>query len=469
MKLSETLYKILPYEATEDQKKLIYVLDRFTKSIKQNPILILNGHAGTGKTSLIAAYVKSLAKLNINSRLMAPTGRAAKVFASFAGKMASTIHRSIYWRGSNEGGSYEWKRQENKSRRTVFIVDEASMISSKLTVSGSGFTSRTLLEDLLDYVFENEGNKLIIVGDLAQLPPIGELESAALNPEYYKQLGTYPVALISLKEVVRQDAESSILLNATLVRNLIDLQQVGFPELVLSNPEELSAISGVELEDFLESSYGEKGIENMIFITWSNKRANIFNQQIRARILWHEEEINAGDHIMVVKNNYYWLENDFIANGDVLVVDRVIKIEEMYDFKFAELSVYFSDDEKQKCFDVKVLLDVIMEEGPALGAAKSEHLFERIEEDFLDIRSHAKRIKEIYNSPYFNALQIKFAYAVTAHKSQGGQWPIVFLEQPYIREALPSIEDLRWLYTGITRASSRILLVNFSPQFFESH
>jgi exodeoxyribonuclease-5 len=318
-------------------------------------------------------------------------------------------------------------------------------------------------------VFSNEGNKLIMLGDLAQLPPIGEIESAALNPEYYKQLGTYPVALVSLKEVVRQDADSSILINATTVRDLIDLEQAGFPQLEISNPDELSVISGVELEDFLESSYGQRGIENMIFITWSNKRANIFNQQIRARILWHEEEINAGDHIMVVKNNYYWLENDFIANGDVLVVDRVSKIEEIYDFKFADLSVYFSDDEKQSCFDVKVLLDVIMEEGPSLSAAKSERLFEKIEEDYLDIRSHAKRIKKIYSDPYFNALQIKFAYAVTAHKSQGGQWPIVFLEQPYIREALPGIEDLRWLYTGITRASSRLFLVNFSQQFFESH
>jgi exodeoxyribonuclease-5 len=343
------------------------------------------------------------------------------------------------------------------------------MISSKAPVSGSGFTVRTLLEDLVDYVFSNEGNKLIMLGDLAQLPPIGEIESAALNPEYYKQLGTYPVALVSLKEVVRQDADSSILINATTVRDLIDLEQAGFPLLEMSNAEELSVISGVELEDFLESSYGQKGIENMIFITWSNKRANIFNQQIRARILWHEEEINAGDHIMVVKNNYYWLENDFIANGDVLVVDRVSKIEEIYDFKFADLSVYFSDDEKQSCFDVKVLLDVIMEEGPSLSTAKSERLFEKIEEDYLDIRSHAKRIKKIYSDPYFNALQIKFAYAVTAHKSQGGQWPIVFLEQPYIREALPGIEDLRWLYTGITRASSRLFLVNFSQQFFESH
>lgn len=458
---------MLPYQATEDQKKLIYALDRFTFSKKENPILIINGHAGTGKTSLISAYVKSLEKLNVQSRLMAPTGRAAKVFSSFADKKASTIHKMIYWHGSDESGSSSWKRQENKSRKCVFIIDEASMISSKTPVSGSGYTFRTLLEDVLDYVFENEGNKLILVGDLAQLPPVGELESAALNPEYFEKFGSYPIALISLKEVVRQDSESAVLSNATTVRNLIDLENHAFPLLDLSKPKETALIDGIELQDILESSFNDVGIENMIFITWSNKRANIFNQQIRARILWHEEEINAGDHIMVVKNNYHWLENDFIANGDVMVVERVAGIHELYDCKFADLSVYFLDDKTQKTIDVKVMLDVIMEDGPALSKAKSEALFEKIEEDYLHIRSHAKRIKEIYNDPYFNALQIKFAYAVTAHKSQGGQWPIVFLEQPYLRGALPSIEDLRWLYTGITRASSRLFLVNFSAQFFE--
>lgn len=467
MKVSETIYSNLPHQATKDQENLIYALDRFTNSSKKNPILVINGHAGTGKTSLISAYVKSLEKLNIRNRLMAPTGRAAKVFSFFAGKTSNTIHRSIYWHSSDESGQSAWKRQENKSRKTVFIIDEASMISSKAPVSGSGFTYRTLLEDVLDYVFEQEGNKLIFIGDLAQLPPVGEIESAALNPNYFSQFIESPIALISLKEVVRQDADSSVLKNATNVRNLIDLDQSNFPCLSLDNPQETMLIDGYELQDFLESSFDEVGIENMIFITWSNKRANIFNQQIRARILWHEEEINAGDHIMVVKNNYHWLENDFIANGDVLVVQRVARIYEQFDFNFADLSVYFADDEEQKIHDVKVLLDVINEEGPALKKVKSEELFSKVEEDYLDIRSHAKRIKKIYNDPHFNALQIKFAYAVTAHKSQGGQWPIVFLEQPFLREPLPSIDDLRWLYTGITRSSSRLFLVNFSPQFFE--
>ena len=341
------------------------------------------------------------------------------------------------------------------------------MISSKAPVSGSGFTYKTLLEDILEYVFENEGNKLIFIGDLAQLPPVGEIESAALNPNYFSQFIDSPIALVSLKEVVRQDADSTVLKNATNVRDLIDLNQSDFPCLTLDKPEETMLIDGHELQEILESSFDEVGIENMIFVTWSNKRANIFNQQIRARILWHEEEINAGDHIMVVKNNYHWIENDFIANGDVLIVQRVARIYEQYDFRFADLSVYFADDKEEKVHDVKVMLDVIMEEGPALGKAKFENLFEKIEEDYLHIRSHAKRIKEIYNDPHFNALQIKFAYAVTAHKSQGGQWPIVFLEQPFLREPLPSIDDLRWLYTGITRSSSRLFLVNFSTQFFE--
>lgn len=468
MKVSETIYKLLQYQATEDQQNLIYALERFTLSSKKNPILIINGHAGTGKTSLISAYVKTLERFYINCRLMAPTGRAAKVFSSFAGKKASTIHKSIYWHGSDENGTSSWKRQENKSRKSVFIIDEASMISSKVPVSGSGFTYRTLLEDVLDYVFEQNDNKLIILGDLAQLPPVGELDSAALNPEYIEQLGTFPIALISLKEVVRQDSGSSILSNATIVRDLIDEGNREFPLFSMTNLEEVASIDGYTLQDVLESSLDTVGLDNMIFITWSNKRANIFNQQIRSRLLWHEEEINAGDHIMVVKNNYYWIENDFIANGDVLVVKRVQKINEQYDFKFADLSVYFIDDEEEKTFDVKVILDVLMEDGPALSAEKAHSLFDRVEEDYQDIRSKAKRYKKVFNDPYFNALQIKFAYAVTAHKSQGGQWPVVFLEQPYIRDVLPSLEELRWLYTGITRSSSRLFLVNFSSQFFES-
>jgi exodeoxyribonuclease-5 len=323
------------------------------------------------------------------------------------------------------------------------------------------------LEDLLDYVFEKKGNKLILIGDMAQLPPVGEQDSQALIPQYFSDIGDFPVALISLKEVVRQHADSGVLSNATLVRKMIDDMLSGFPQLVIQDQKDVRNINGNELHDYLESAYDQSGMEDMIFITWSNKRANIFNQQIRARILWFEEEINAGDHIMVVKNNYFWLEDNFIANGDVFVVQSVRNIEEIYNLKFADLSVSFLDDEDRKIIDVKVILDVLTEEGPALAAEKSKNLFSQIEEDYMDIRNHSKRIKKVFNNPYYNALQIKFAYAVTAHKSQGGQWPNVFLEQPYIRETTPSVEDLRWLYTGITRSSSSLYLVNFSEQFFD--
>jgi exodeoxyribonuclease-5 len=465
LKIKETLYTLLKYEATSDQHRLIHVLEKFTLSTKSNPILIINGHAGTGKTSLISAYVQSLAIIKVKSLLMAPTGRAAKVFSSFAKKQANTIHKVIY-RHSGEDGASSWNRQENKNTNTVFIIDEASMISSQSPVSGSGFSYRTLLEDVVEYVFEQKGNKLILIGDLAQLPPVGEKESLALSPAYFEALGDFPVALVSLKEVVRQDEGSAVLLNATIVRKMIDEQEAGFPILVLDDPDEVKAINGHELQEYLESSYDEVGMESMIFITWSNKRANIFNQQIRSRILWHEEEINAGDYIMVVKNNYFWLEENFIANGDVLVVSRVQSIFDQYDMRFADLTVYFLDDENKKTFDVKVLLDVLMDDGPSLSNEKSKILFEKIEEDYVDIRSHAQRIKKVFNDPFYNALQIKFAYAVTAHKSQGGQWPIVFLDQPFIREALPTVEDLRWLYTGITRSSFRLFFVNFSDHFF---
>jgi exodeoxyribonuclease-5 len=468
LNIKETIYKWLQYEATPDQEKLIHALEKFTLSTKSNPILIINGHAGTGKTSLISAYVKSLSTLKIRSQLMAPTGRAAKVFSSFAKKKASTIHKFIYRHSADEGGYSSWKRQENKNSNTVFIIDEASMISSQTAVSGSGFTYRTLLEDVVDFVFEQKGNKLILIGDLAQLPPVGEKESLALTTSYFSTIGNFPIALISLKEVVRQDAGSLVLNNATIVRNMIDASHPGFPSFILENPNEVMAINGHELQEYLESSYDEVGMDSMIFITWSNKRANIFNQQIRSRILWHEEEINAGDYIMVVKNNYFWIEDNFIANGDVLVVSRVQKIIERYDMKFAELSVYFMDDDDKNTFDVIVLLDVLTEEGPSLSAEKAKILFGKIEEDYIDIKSHAKRIKKVFDDPFYNALQIKFAYAVTAHKSQGGQWPIVFLEQPFIREALPTVEDLRWLYTGITRSSSKLYFVNFSEQFFKN-
>jgi len=467
LKIKEILYKLLHYQATEDQNRLVHALERFTLSKKNKPILIINGHAGTGKTSLVSAYVKTLSTLNIQSRLLAPTGRAAKVFSSFSGKKASTIHKLIYRHSSDDSGISAWKRQENKSYNTVFIVDEASMISSKTVISGSGFNRNTLLEDLLDYVFEKKGNKLILVGDMAQLPPVGELESQALNQEYFTDLGDFPIALISLKEVVRQQAESGVLTNATRVRKLIDDLHPGFPKLLQNDQKDVESVNGNDLHDYLESAYNEVGMESMIFITWSNKRANIFNQQIRARILWYEEIINAGDHIMVVKNNYFWLEDNFIANGDVLIVQSVRNIEERYDLTFADLSVYFIDDDDRNTFDVKVLLDVLTEEGPALNRDKFKSLFSQIEEDYIDIRSHSKRIKKVFNDPYYNALQIKFAYAVTAHKSQGGQWPYVFLEQPYLREATPSIEDLRWLYTGITRSSSRLFFVNFADIFFE--
>lgn len=467
LQINKSIYNLIHYQATEDQKQLIHALERFTLSKKNKPILIINGHAGTGKTSLISAYVKTLDLVKIQSRLLAPTGRAAKVFSSFSGKKASTIHKMIYRHSSDGSGVSSWKRQENKSYNTVFIVDEASMISSKTAISGSGYTRRTLLEDLLDYVFEKKGNKLILVGDMAQLPPVGELASQALNPSYFKDIEDFPIALISLKEVVRQHSESGVLTSATSVRKLIDEQQADFPSLQLSDQNDVESISGNELHEFLESAYDNVGLDSMIFITWSNKRANIFNQQIRSRILWHEEEINAGDHIMVVKNNYFWLEDNFIANGDVLVVQSVRNIEERYELRFADLSVYFIDDEERKLFDIKALLDVISEEGPALNGEKLKKLFAEIEEEHIDIRNQAKRIKKVFNDPYYNALQIKFAYAVTAHKSQGGQWPYVFLEQPYLREAMPTIEDLRWLYTGITRSSSRLFLVNFANQFFE--
>ena len=455
----------LNYSPTSDQEKLIYGLYRFTVSNKANPILIVNGYAGTGKTSLISSYVKTLKSLNVNSVLLAPTGRAAKVFNSFANKKAFTIHKQIYQRSVGRNGGITWNRTKNKKKNTTFIIDEASMISGNISINKSGFSSNTLLEDLLDYVFEQKGNRLILVGDLAQLPPVGEKYSRALDPEYVATLAESPIARITLKEVVRQELNSGILHNATLIRYLIDNDQPAFPKLVSSNYTDVEFITGYELQDILEETYDQYGIDEMIFITWSNKRANGFNQQIRSRVLWMEEELNAGDRLMVVKNNYFWLENDFIANGDVLVVNKVIRETERYGFKFADLLVNIADNDSMPEFEVKVLLNVLTEEGPSLGSDKQQLLFSKVEEDYADITNRAKRYRKIMESPWFNALQIKYAYAVTSHKSQGGQWPVVFLEAPYLREPEPGIEDLRWLYTGFTRASKKLYLVNFPEQY----
>lgn len=455
----------LKYLPTSDQKKLIYGLYRFTISKKTNPILIVNGYAGTGKTSLISAYVQTLNSVGINSVLLAPTGRAAKVFNSFAHKKAYTIHKQIYKRSEQDNGDVNWNRSKNKNKNTTFIIDEASMISGNKSVNGSGFGLNTLLEDLLEYVFEQKGNRLILVGDLAQLPPVGEIKSLALDPEYISTLVNSVVALISLKEVVRQELDSGILHNATLIRYLIENELSVFPKLEPQDFKDILFISGVDLQDKLEETYDETGIEQMVFITWSNKRANGFNQQIRSRVLWMEEELNSGDRLMVVKNNYYWLKNDFIANGDVLEINKVIRETERYGFKFADLLVNITDNEVVDEIEVKVIMDVLTEDGPSLSTDKHRLLFNRIEEDYSEISNRRKRFRTIMEDPWYNALQIKYAYAVTAHKSQGGQWPVVFLEAPYLREPQPGIEDLRWLYTGFTRASEKLYLVNFPEQF----
>jgi exodeoxyribonuclease-5 len=465
LNLRENIQQELKYLPTSDQKKLIYGLYRFTISDKPNPILIVNGYAGTGKTSLISAYVQSLKSISFNSVLLAPTGRAAKVFKSFAHKNAYTIHKQIYQQSVLKSGKVSWNRTRNKNKNTVFIVDEASMIGGTQSINSSGFGYNTLLEDLLEYVFEQKGNRLILVGDLAQLPPVGETESLALNPKFISSTVDSVVALIPLKEVVRQELNSGILYNATLIRYLIESKQSTFPKFEPDNFSDISFITGYDLQDKLEETYDHNGIEQMVFITWSNKRANGFNQQIRSRVLWMEEELNAGDRLMVVKNNYYWLENDFIANGDVLFVNKVIRETERYGFKFADLLVNIADNEVIDEIEVKVITDVLTENGPSLSSDKQQILFSKVEEDYADITNRRKRYRKIMEDPWFNALQIKYAYAVTAHKSQGGQWPVVFLEAPYLRESQPGIEDLRWLYTGFTRASKKLYLVNFPEQY----
>lgn len=462
--LIKTIRSILNYSPTSDQENLLYALNRFTESQKQNPILIVNGYAGTGKTSLIAAYVKALRLKDRKVVLMAPTGRAAKVFSGFAGYQASTIHRIIYQFDELAAGRMGWIRRKNTRSNTVYIIDEASMISGNSGQFGSHKNS--MIKDLLVYAFQQKGNRIIFVGDLAQLPPVGEIQSPALDPNYFKDTTDFPTARISLKEVVRQQLNSGILLNATEVRYLIDKGLQEWPQFNLKTHTDIQAITGYELQAFLEDNLEAYSVDDLILITSSNKRANAFNQQIRSRLLWFEEIISAGDRLMVVKNNYFWLKKDFIANGEIMEVTRVLKTTERFGFEFADLEVKLLDSTHVEVLEVKVLLDTLTVNGPSLDAEQMEKLYKTIEIDYLDVKNDRLRQIKLRNDPWLNALQVKYAYAVTAHKSQGGQWPVVFLEAPYIRNPLPESDDLRWLYTGMTRATDKLFLLNFHDSYF---
>lgn len=459
-----------PYQPTTGQRDLIRDLSDFI--INPNPLAlyVLKGYAGTGKTTIVSSLVNILPALKKSFVLLAPTGRAAKVLSNYSGKSAHTIHRFIYWATTNNDGRFKLVLRPNKQKNTIFIVDEASMIPDGLSSTDFSQARRSLLEDLITFVYAPQSScKIILIGDEAQLPPVGLDISPALNIEYLKASFGLDIRTFTLREVVRQSLNSGILANATKIRNKIEENSVAMPFFNLNTFSDIQAITGNELEDMLNSSYSGDGNENTVVITRSNKRANIYNQQIRHRILFQEEEISAGDFMMVVKNNYFWLpENSkagFLANGDIIELVRIQKVEELYGFRFADVSIRMIDYPDEPAIDIKILLDTIMAEGPALPKEENNRLFTEVLKDYEDIPQRRKKLDKMKVDPYFNALQIKFAYALTCHKTQGGQWENVFIDQGYFNEKMLDKEFLRWLYTAVTRASNKLFLVNFKEEF----
>ncbi len=452
---------------TDDQSEALKSLASYICDNNNDVIFLITGYAGTGKTSVISSIVRTLDLLRMRSVLLAPTGRAAKVLSSFAGKQAFTIHKKIYRQKSLKDGIGSFSLDRNLHRNAFFIVDEASMVSN-IAGDSSLFGSGRLLDDLIEYVYSGTDCKLILVGDRAQLPPVGSNLSPALDPA---ALAEYGFGLVSceLKQVVRQSETSGVLMNATQVRLQVAGNDLSHPAIDCNNYNDIRRLSGEDLIEELSNAYGMSGMEGTIIIVNSNKQANRYNQGIRNRVFFREEEISPGDMVMVVKNNYTILNEEedttgFIANGDIAEVRRIRKYEEIYGFRFAEMVLNFPDYGLE--IETKVMLDVLHLDTPALPAEKNRELFQTILADYVSLRTRKKQFEAVRNNPYFNALQIKFSYAVTCHKAQGGQWERVFIDQGMFNRNEITIDYLRWFYTALTRATDRVYLVNFSQDFF---
>ena len=465
---SQLFRKHFRMELTDDQHHLLLALIDFSFEREKSSLLVLKGYAGTGKTSMLGAYVKTLNEAKARVKLLAPTGRAAKVLASKSNQMAMTIHKLIYRRTMNADGAHRIEVSPNLHKHTFFIVDEASMIGDYTLQNDGNVNSQNVLEDLIEYVYSGVGCKLILLGDEGQLPPVGSDFSPALNLMYLQQ--HYPrlfIEEVRLNQVVRQAEDSSILRNATALRSA---EEGAFPQFDLHEKDDLCRLSGEDVQEVIEQSYQEVGKEETIIITRSNKRANAYNQHIRARVLWFEEELSSGDLLMAVKNNYYWLADEstmgFIANGEMLLVKRVMRTEELYGFRFAHVRVQFVDYPQEVEKEIIVLLDTLTVEAPNLPRDEMKRLFFAIGEDYADEKNKKKRYNKIAKNPYFNALQVKYAYAVTCHKSQGGQWANVFIDQGYLTEEMMDASYFRWLYTALTRATDHVYLMNFDKAFF---
>ncbi len=467
--IATQIYSNFAFTPTFGQKKIIEKLSQWISGTDFNEIFILNGYAGTGKTTLVSAFVKVLRQLRIKPIILAPTGRAAKVAAQISGERAYTIHKKIYRRKSATDFESKFSLDFNREKDACFIVDEASMISD-FSTEGALFGSGSLLDDLFTYVRRGTRCRIMFVGDSAQLPPVGHELSPALNPDRMSVYGN--VVYGTLDDVVRQQTDSGILFNATMVRCMIESGIYEIPRFDMGYPD-FRSVNGGEFLELVEDCYSKYGRDEVIVVTRSNKRANRFNEGIRARVLYAEEEIGSGDMLMVVKNNYYFTEGeedcrlDFLANGDTACIRRLRRFEELYGFRFAEAQLTFPDYDDCE-LECKILLDTLSSEAPSLTKEQSAALFKAVEQDYAEITNKSKRYKEMRENAHLNAVQVKFAYAVTCHKAQGGQWRAVFIDKMLFGDETMSKDLLRWLYTAITRAVEQVYLVNFDGRFFDS-
>ncbi|WP_372935655.1 ATP-dependent DNA helicase [Mariniphaga sediminis] len=468
--LKTLLEQNLPFAPTVCQSELIEGLSGFITSENQDKILLVKGFAGTGKTTMINTLVQTLKSLKIQTVLMAPTGRAAKVMAAYAGMTAFTIHKKIYRQQSSADGMGRFVLDRNLHKNTWFVVDEASMISNESN-ENSVFGTGRLLDDLLEYVYSGFNCRLVMVGDTAQLPPVGLSISPALEADTLRMHG-FEVDEYVLTEVVRQASDSGILSCATQIRQRIEKgNQSGFFPLKMDLFDDVIQISGEDLIERISSCYGQYGLFETTIVTRSNKRANLYNKGIRGAILYRENEIEKGDLLMVVKNNYYWAGEDegidFIANGDIAEVISIYGYEELYGFRFADVCLRFVDYEDVE-LDCKIFLDTLSIESASFSYEKNRQLFEAVSEDYAEIGNKQKRWKKIKENSHFNALQVKYAYALTCHKAQGGQWKAVFVDHGYLVEEMLDQEYYRWLYTAFTRPVEQLFLVNFHKSFLET-
>lgn len=460
--------KAFPHQPNGQQLELFNRLHEFLLSDDGDECFILRGYAGTGKTTVLGALVKALREYKYKAVLLAPTGRAAKVITNYSGRKAFTIHKRIYRKKAALTLDDGFAIADNLASDTLFIVDEASMISDE----PGGFNRTSLLYDLIRYVYNDKNCKLVLVGDTAQLPPVGSESSPALDGGLMKDKFGLTVFGYELTDVLRQGKDSGILYNATRIRDITRAKEISTPKIVTKGYKDVFRMTGERLPEGLEYAYRKYGYDRTLIICRSNKSANLYNGQIRNRILYREEELTGGDQIMVVKNNYFWLQEqdesstNFIANGDIARIRKVRRIEDMYGFRFADVQIEFIDYAEDPVLDCKILLDTLYADSPALSPADQKRFYEEVMKDYEHMVNKRAMHNELKQNPYYNALQIKFAYAITCHKAQGGQWDAVFVDQGYVTDEMINMDFLRWFYTAVTRATTELFLVNFDGRFY---